>query len=224
MLHKPHVFTTCPKGSESSALSVKYQVTDASGRLLMIVKDRGISYDDIMKAAKCAGLKTFFARKVGSISNLERANFPIASSIVIVKPTVITPTQAPAMVSVKTYKIIRAADDKLLQLVKGPITKTHLDMAAKCAGFKQYTVRNHPFGHCLTVTSTSKLECNIYLRLATPKIAKAKSSSKPHIFNICDTVTAVKKPVKKATKKVKKSKKELINTAIAALTELSKII
>jgi hypothetical protein len=214
MVKKPHVFTTC---LESFVPSVKYQITDASSRLLMIVKDRKVSYDDVVKAAKCAGLKVFLVRKTGGILNLVKTEFPIASSVVVFKPVVIAPTPTPVMVSVRTNKIIRASGD-LLQIVKGPITKANLDKAAKCAGFKKYTAWKYQNGGPQSeVTSSSKFNHDVYLRQAIP--AKSHKTGKSHVFNVCDTVTP-----KKTTTKVKKSKKELINTAIAALTELSKLL
>lgn len=197
---KPFVFTVdCPKKAGKVFVAEdEYKILDESGRELMVVKG-SVSFENVQKAAKCAKLTKFFVRRVGSSAILGAVNFPVKSSLVVVKPVSITP--APKLISPrKDYEIIRASDGEVLRVVKGTIRKDDIVKAAKCAGFKEYTAWRYSIGGpSISVTQYMEVSHDVFLRRATPR-----------------------RIVKESTKTYKTSQRKLLNTAIAALTELAK--
>jgi len=117
----------------------------------------------------------------------------------------------------RKYTITKASDGSSLMEVEGAITLIHLEKAAKCAGFKKYSVYVNQ--KKVAANSTTAIRNNVELRKAVVK----GITHKPHVFNVCDQPSIIKN-IKKSTKKVKMSKKQLLNTAIVALTELAKTL
>jgi hypothetical protein len=191
----------------------KFKIFKTGGILLQIVENY-ITLVHLEKAAKCAGYKKYAVFTSTSNNLVLNRESKITQDVYIrnVTDAISIPNHPHA------YKIIKASDGYLLMVVEGPITLTHLEKAAKCAGFKKYSVYVNQ--KRVLPNSTTAIKNNVELRKAVAKKVTHKSKHVPHVFNVCDQPITIKK----STKKVKMSKKQLLNTAIAALTELGKTL
>jgi hypothetical protein len=193
-----NVFTTCPKEEarrEPVVTNVEYKIfgqfngTTNMSSPLMIVKGE-ITLDHVRKAAKCAKLTSFVVRKLASDTLIE--SFPIKCNVVIE-----IPKQKPKEIVVapvaNEYKIYRSTDKKLLGVCKGVVTFTAIEHAAKCAGFKKFTVYRQATGTPIECTTSSLFKHDIYLR----------EKRKPYVYNVCESTSVA--PVRKPKPAPKKS-------------------
>lgn len=166
------IFSTCPKASVMST-DVEYKIMTESLRELLIIKNQ-ISFVDVQKAAKCAGLKQFSVRRVGETRILSASDFPVKCNLVVMKPAVTQPT--PTMITPKKFKIIKAVDNSELAIIEGAITLAHVEKAAKCAGFKKFSTYLNRNGTPFAMNSGSRITHDIYLRQAN--IVSTKTATK----------------------------------------------
>jgi len=123
-----NVFTTCPKEETSRAIVPKnefniYAFKGLDLTLIMIAKP-SITMDDIVKAAKCVALESYFITKLGSDARLMMSELPIKDDIVIHKKT--------AHELFKEYKIFDETTGMEVMIVKGEITIEDMQKAVKC--------------------------------------------------------------------------------------------
>jgi hypothetical protein len=212
-----NVFTTCPEVTavrNSVVRQNEYTINFNDGttvKQLMIVKG-SISLADVMKASKCAKINPFVVRVIGSSTKLEEFNFPIKANLVIGKPKVTSSVVTRHITP--TFKIYRK--DKLLQVCEHGVTKIAIEHAAKCAGMKRYIVTKNPIGaaHAITVTSTTVLHHDVYLRESKKR--------HPQVFHVCETVSSITGPI--ALSGVKLSRQKLIRDAIKGLNNTIKAL
>jgi len=146
------VFTVdCPKAVRNEVSDVEYNIYKGDDRTPLMVLKNSITNDDVMKAARCAGFSRFIITNTGSYLALD-VHFPISCNICIREYV--------------EYKIIRAYDTKLIQVVKGGITKSRLDEAAAEAGFgKEYTIEyNKHVEKSSNISPAIVIKADVYLR------------------------------------------------------------
>lgn len=169
-----NVFRVCPETTSTapsrSVPSDEYTIRKMSdGEVLRVCKGQ-ITMDDLLKAAKCAKLKTIRAYKYSTGTGsgmLKSTDFPIKKDVYITQakksrkkstrtqvfhvcestsvPPVRTPVRTPAptrntIPPQNEFMIIQASNANVLRVCEGRITKDDLDKAAKCAGYQSYRV------------------------------------------------------------------------------------
>jgi hypothetical protein len=233
-----NVFTTCAKDREQVPVpKVEFKILGEGGQLLMVVENQ-VTFADVVKAAKCAKLKSVTIRKHGFSTYFKEKDFPVKCSLVIeYQYRRLKFDSIPE--SLAEYAMIRSSDELLIQVAIGGITKEMLDKAAICAGLgKNYTASKYKVGKPLTLNNNAVFKHDVFLR-------KKSTKHGDPVFHICESTSVA--PIKKSKSSAKlpsvmrppivvesskqSAKQKLINVAIeglqhaiTALKNLEKII